>query len=72
MTCRDSNGGSTGAGTRTLTIQSSARPSLCSLVPPTLQGREMPIDALPYVAVSSRASLTAPGLGAVEHSVWPS
>ena len=55
---------------RTLTIQSSARPSLCSLTPPSEQGREMPMDAVPYVARMRSESLVAPSLGLGEHMLW--
>ena len=58
-------------GTRELTIQSRARPSLCSLWPPSEHGREMPTEKLPYVARSRAASLSAPTFGVGEQVLWP-
>ena len=57
---------------RTLVIQSSARPSLCSLVPPTEHPREMLTVSLPYVSWMRFASRRVPGFGAELHPVWAS
>ena len=59
-------------GSSTLTRQSNARPSLCSLRPPTLQLRTMPDVPVPaYRLISHRCSSTAPLLGDGEQVVWP-
>ncbi len=55
----------------TLSIQSRARPSLCSLWPPDEQAREIPIEEVPYVARMRAASFLAPALALGEQRSWP-
>src|SRR4051794_14531175 len=46
----------------TLAVQSKARPSLCSLVPPSLQGRVVPLLPVPGYAFSTMSrNLATPG-----------
>ena len=58
---------------RAVVIQSSARPSLCSLWPPTSQARGIQtVWSAPYVALMRSDSRCVPGLAAGSHCAWPS
>ena len=59
------------AGLLTLTIQSNARPSLCSLVAPMPQPRTMPpLWPCLYVVSTIRAYASTPGLAAGSQLRW--
>ncbi len=59
-------------GIALLIIQSSARPSLCSLRPPTLQSRGVQMsDVVSYVDRINAVSLAAPTLVSGEQMNWP-